>query len=149
MIYLIGSLRNLQIPVVAGQLRDAGFDVFDDWYSPGSNTDEEWQRYENQRGRSYIEALSGHHAKHVFEFDKRYLDIADAAVLLAPAGKSAHLELGYMIGQGKPGFILLDREPERYDIMMQFATAIYMDFNELVDALTACTQRDIQRRSNG
>ena len=38
-----------------------------------------------------------------------------------PGGKSAHLELGYMIGRGKRCFVLFDKEPERWDLMYQFA----------------------------
>ena len=38
-----------------------------------------------------------------------------------PAGKSGHIEFGYLVGQGKPGFVLFDAVPERYDVMYQFA----------------------------
>lgn len=135
MIYLIGSLRNPHIPLLAGKLRSFGFDVFDDWYSPGANTDEEWQRYEAQRGRTFKEALAGAHAQEVFAFDKYHLDRAAAAVLVLPAGKSGHLELGYVIGRGKPGYIFLPGEPERYDIMYAFATEVCTTFPALVEAL--------------
>lgn len=110
-------------------------DIFDDWYSPGANTDDEWQRYELARGRTFREALQGYHAHHVFEFDKYHLDKADAVVLVAPAGKSAHLELGYVIGKGKPGYILMDGEPDRYDIMYSFATGIFLSVEELMEEL--------------
>jgi hypothetical protein len=32
-IYLVGSLRNPGIPVYANQLREHGFDIFDDWHA--------------------------------------------------------------------------------------------------------------------
>lgn len=131
MIYLIGSLRNPRVPIIANQLRLDGFDVFDDWYSPGKNADDEWQAYEMSRGRTYQEALDGKHAKDVYDFDKYHLDLARAVVLLTPAGKSAHLELGYTIGQGKPGYILMAHEPERYDIMYRFATRVCLSYDEL------------------
>lgn len=38
-----------------------------------------------------------------------------------PAGKSGHLELGYMIGNGKPCIIYFEKEPDRWDVMTQFA----------------------------
>jgi hypothetical protein len=60
---------------------------------------------------------------------------ADAAVLLAPAGRSAHLELGWMLGQGKRGYVLLDGEPERYDVMLRFATGVYLDIDALIKEL--------------
>lgn len=122
-IYLIGSLRNPQIPVVAQDLRAVGFEVFDDWYAAGPRADDHWRDYELGRGRNFIEALDGRAVRHVFEFDKANLDRCDAAVLVLPAGKSGHLELGYVIGRGKPGFILMDEMPDRFDAMYRFATA--------------------------
>lgn len=134
-VYLIGSMRNAQIPLLAVQLREAKFDVFEDWYSPGPEADEQWQKYEQIRGRTFHEALNGFHAKHVFAFDKYHLDRADIAVLVLPAGKSGHLELGYMVGKGKPSYILFDGEPDRYDVMYQFANESFMSPAALLAAL--------------
>lgn len=135
-IYLIGSLRNPQVPKVAETLRIAGFDVFDDWYAAGPEADDYWQKYETARGHSYAEALAGYAAKHVYEFDKYHLDRCDMGILLLPAGKSGHLELGYMSGQGKRTFILLDKVPERYDVMYQFATGgVHTDLFSLMKSL--------------
>lgn len=119
-IYLIGSLRNPEVPKIANRLRRLGFEVFDDWYAAGPEADDKWRDYEKARGRSYKEALKGFAARHVYHFDKHHLDACDIAILVLPAGKSGHLELGYVIGKGKPGFILLDN-PERWDVMYQFA----------------------------
>jgi nucleoside 2-deoxyribosyltransferase len=119
-LYVIGSMRNPAVPRVAKLLREAGYEVFDDWYSPGAQADEKWQEYERDRGRSYKEALNGHHARHVFELDHRHLKEADGAVLVMPAGRSGHVELGWILGQGKPAWVLFDEEPERYDIMYRF-----------------------------
>lgn len=119
-IYLMGSLRNENIPETANKIREWGFEVFDDWFSPGPEADDFWRNYEKIRGSSYKEALNNWAGKHVFEFDKFHIDRSDIAVLYMPAGKSAHLELGYAIGQGKPTFILFDEEPERWDVMYIF-----------------------------
>lgn len=123
-VYIIGSLRNPTIPVVAEALRAAGYDAFDDWYAAGPEADDYWQRYEQERGRTFAEALEGIAANHVYEHDKKHLDRCKAGVLVMPAGKSGHLELGYMRGQGKPVFILMDKEPERFDVMYRFATVV-------------------------
>jgi hypothetical protein len=104
-IYLIGSLRNSHLPSIGVELRKNGIEVFDDWYSPGPEADDYWKKYSEERGQTYSEALRGWAAKHVFEFDKHHLDRCDGAVLVLPAGKSCHLELGYIIGTGKPGWI--------------------------------------------
>jgi hypothetical protein len=131
MIYLIGSLRNPDVPKVAASLRATGIEVFDDWYAAGYEADDMWKEYEQERGRGYLEALEGHAANHVFSFDKRYLDRADAGVLVAPAGKSGHLELGYLIGRGRRGYYLLD-DPERWDVMLKFCTRVTTDVQGII-----------------
>lgn len=136
-LYLIGSLRNPEIPRIAEELRIAGFSVFDDWYSPGPETDEKWQGYEDARGRTYLEALQGHHAKHVFDFDVFHLHRCHGVVLAQPAGKSAHLEFGHVRGQGRPGWIFTNGPVERYDIMTQFATALCPTLEDLIASVTS------------
>lgn len=133
-LYLIGSLRNEGIPEISKSLRKIGLDVFDDWHAAGPEADDCWKEYEENRGRTYKEALSGYAARHVFSFDKYHLDRCDAALLVLPAGKSGHLELGYMAGRGKPTFILLDR-PDRWDVMYQFATEVFEDKGQMLGRL--------------
>lgn len=136
-IYVIGSMRNPRVPEVAATLRDKGFDVFDDWYSPGPETDDYWQKYEKARGRAFREALAGHHARNVFDFDQFHLNRAHAAVLVLPAGKSGHLEAG-ALSATKPVFMLLEKEdPDRLDIMAQFLHGMYRDTNALHTAIDA------------
>lgn len=130
-VYVIGSLRNPEIPKIGNDIRAAGFEVFDDWHGAGPEADDEWKRYEQERGRSYLDAIDGHHAWHVFNFDKYHLDTADIGLLVLPAGKSGHLELGYLIGQGKPGFILIE-DLDRWDVMYRFATKISDDLSVLI-----------------
>lgn len=134
-IYVIGSMRNPRIPEVAKALRGVGWDAYDDWHSSGPESDDYWQAYEKHRGRTYREALAGVHAQNVFELDKRHLDRCDACVLVMPCGKSGHLELGYMRGRDKPGYILLDGEPERFDVMSLFATKIFLSLDEMIEEL--------------
>ena len=134
-IYLIGSLKNENVPIIGIDLRKLGYEVFDDWYSPGPEADDYWQKYEIAKGNNYKQGLAGYAAKHVYEFDKYHLDRNDIAILVLPAGKSGHLELGYMIGKGKPGYILLE-DPDRWDVMYQFASGVFYDLNELIVELS-------------
>lgn len=136
MIYLIGSLRNPEIPKIANRLREAGIETFDDWYAAGPEADDHWRNYEKGRGRTLTAALQGHAARNVFSFDRRHLEAATAVVLAMPAGKSAFLELGWSLGQGKPGYILLDEDPDRYDVMFQFASGVFGNIEELIHVLT-------------
>ena len=130
-IYLIGSLRNKDIPIVAKELRDSGYDVFDDWYAVGPEADDHWRTYSQGKGQSYAEALEDYAAKHIFEFDKSHIDRCDASVLVFPAGRSAGIEFGYTIGNGKPAWVLLD-DPDRWDVMVQFGTGWAFDIGGLL-----------------
>lgn len=123
-IYLIGSLRNPEVPKLAALMRARGHDVFDDWYAAGPEADDYWRTYEKERGHTYKEALEGYAANHVWDYDCTHLDRCDTAVLQLPAGKSGHLELGYAIGKGKRGFILLDKDYDRWDVMYRFGDVI-------------------------
>ena len=134
-IYIIGALRNKAVPEFANELQQLGFEAFADWFSPGPDADDFWRDYSKARGLTYKQALESYGARHIFDFDKYHLDRCDLAVMLMPAGKSGHLELGYTISRGKPGYILFDGEPERYDVMVQFATGIFFNKQELFDKL--------------
>lgn len=136
-IYLIGSLRNPKIPQLANSIEALGIEAFADWHAAGPTADDEWQRYEKERGRSFGQALNGHAARNVFEFDHYHLGRCDAGVLVMPAGKSGHLEIGYILGQGKPGYILFDQEPERWDVMYQFADAVFFSEQKFLENLKA------------
>lgn len=138
MIYVAGSLRNPAIPSVANHLIEAlpKQHVFADWYAAGEKADDAWKAYEQEMGFTYREALGRPAARNVYAFDKWHIDQADAMVLVLPAGKSGHLELGYHLGKGRPGFILLEQGAEpRWDVMYQFATAVCDTLEELVDEL--------------
>ena len=134
-IYLIGSLANPNIPHFANELRAEGYEVFDEWWSPGPLADAYLLDYAKKRGLNYRDTLNTYAAKHIFEFDKHHIDRCDIVVMLMKAGKSGHLELGYAIGTGKPGFILFDKEPERVDVMYQFATDLFFTKEDLFERL--------------
>jgi hypothetical protein len=136
-IYLIGSLRNPKVPEIANRLREEDHTVFDDWFAAGPEADDWWQKYEQNKGHNYKEGLAGYAAHHVFNFDKHHLDTNDVAILCLPAGKSGHLELGYMIGKGKKGYILFDEQmPDRWDVMYLFATGVFFKLDDLCKELS-------------
>ena len=135
-VYLIGSLRNREVQGVAASLRKVGYTVWDDWQAVGPDADDWWRDYEQAKGHNFSKALEGISAQNTYHFDKAYIDLADMGILVMPAGRSGHLELGYMQGQGKPTYILLDKEPERYDVMAQFATGVCSTTEELLENLS-------------
>jgi len=133
-VYLIGSLRNPKVPSIAQEIRKLGFNVFDDWFAAGPEADDKWRDYEKARGHSFREGLRGLAADHVYQFDRKHLLDCDIAVLYMPAGKSAHLELGWIISKGKRGYIVLDN-PDRWDVMYQFADGVFNNLDELKEEL--------------
>ena len=135
-VYLIGSLRNPKVLALGNEIRALGIECIDNWMAAGPTADDSWLAYSNIRGRSYKEALESREARHVFYFDRAYLNLADAVVFLSPAGKSGHLEFGYAIGQGKRGYMLMEEPSDRYDVMLQFANAsLFHDQPSLLAAM--------------
>ena len=75
----------------------------------------------------------------MLRFDELHLKRSDTAVLVLPAGKSGHLELGFSIGIGNRAFVLFDKEPDRWDVMYGFAIQsggdVCFSIDELVEKL--------------
>lgn len=136
LVYVVGRLKNRKIVSIANLLRQEGFDVFEDWNYCGPDADDWWQKSEKARGRNYFESLEGRAAQNTFLFDKSYLDLANAVVVVAPAGKSAFMEMGYSKGNGKPVFILLPKGSlKRYEVMTKFADGVYETLPEILEVL--------------
>jgi len=134
-VYLAGSLRNPAIPKLHAELETKlRTKVFSDWYAAGPEADDYWKEYYTGRGMTYAEALKQPASVNTFTFDRDNMNRSRTMVLALPAGKSGHLELGWFLGQGRPGFILLD-EPDRWDVMYQFATGVTADVDELIDMI--------------
>ena len=131
MIYLIGSLRNPEIPSITKRLMDAGISVFSEWYGAGERADDSFKEYHKDLGRTYLEALETDAAKIIFTFDKDHIDQADAVILVNPCGRSGHVEFGYAVGKGKKAYYLLD-DPNRWDLMLQFATGIFTNLDDII-----------------
>lgn len=136
MIYLFGSLANPRILPITKQLREAGHVVFSEWLAAGEGADEKWKVYFKDLGLSYKDTLNSDFVRTAFNFDLEHMQQADVGVLVMPAGRSGHLELGWMLGRGKRGYILFpDGEPERPDLMVLLATGIFFSVEDLIDEL--------------
>jgi len=133
-LYLIGSLRNPEVINITVKLQEQGIDVFSDWFAASENADDSWRDYEKARGYTYLEALKRPAARNVFEFDKRHLEASDGALLIYPAGRSGHLELGWMAGKGKWTGILID-DPERWDVMLSFSDLVTDNLEEVISII--------------
>lgn len=109
-IYVASSWRNPHQPEVVQALQAAGHDVYD-FRHPAVNNDgfhwteidPDWQDWSVEQ---YLEALSHPVAESGFKFDMDAMVWADALVLVMPCGRSAHLECGWFVGEGKATVIL-------------------------------------------
>lgn len=107
-IYVASSVKNAHQPEVVAKLRECGCDVYDFHHpAPGKigfkwdQIDPEWLKWTPQKWR---EVLNTPEAQAGYRADKEGMDRSECCVLVLPAGRSAHLEAGYMAGQGKAVF---------------------------------------------
>jgi len=140
-VYVASSWRNERQPEVVQALRAAGHQVYDfrnpneDNHEPDqgfhwSDIDPEWQSWSPLQ---FVDALEHPLALDGYGRDYRALESADAVVLVMPCGRSAHLELGFGVGMGKPSIILLsDGEPE---LMYKMVPSLVTSVEEVVIAL--------------
>lgn len=130
-VYLIGALKNKNIPHVANRIEALGCECFSDWFAPGPEADSFLRQYSKARGRDYKQTLDSYAARQIFDFDLRHIERADLAVALFPIGRSGHLESGFFAGRGKPVFALFDKPPARFDLMHRFFTEVFFNEEEL------------------
>lgn len=81
---------------------------------------------------SVIQALSHFKCEEAFKIDFDAMKACDACLLVYPCGKSAHLEAGWFVGQGKRLYVLFDGEPE---LMLKMATFIAYDIQSIINRI--------------
>ena len=141
-IYTASSWRNPFYDGIVASLKAAGHDVYDfkttisthgktvafNW----NQCDENWENWDFS---GFMKGLEHPLAKNAFAADKNGMDTADIGVLVLPCGSSAHLEAGYMVGRGKPVYVLLPPGVIRAELTYKLATKILSDNGELVEEL--------------
>jgi len=136
-IYVASSWRNQFQQEVVGLLRAEGHEVYDfrgegsGWNDGGQGAggfgwkevDPEWQSWPDDIGR-YIQGLNHPRAVEGFNRDMDALIKCDACVLVNPCGQSAHAELGWACGAGKPAAVYCPaiREPDLMVMMADLVT---------------------------
>lgn len=142
-IYVASSWRNTMQPEIVKSLRGVGHEVYDfrtasidpaateDDGFRWSEIDRDWQQW---TALEYVHALQTPLAQKGFHNDKRGMDWADVCVLVLPSGRSAHLEAGFMAGQGKPVFICT-RNGEEPELMALLCTRVVWNTEMLLAAL--------------
>ena len=129
-IYLASSWRNPHQPQMVAALRTEGHSVYD-FRNPAhgvsgfawSDIDPNWEKWTIAE---YRHALGHPVAERGFAYDLGAMEWADTFILVLPCGRSAHLELGWATGRGKPSAIVsLDTttEPELMYLLADFVAA--------------------------
>ena len=133
-VYVASSWRNHDQPFVVSELRRGGFDVYDFRHpAPGDNgfhwseIDRGWTHWSPLQ---YIKGLEHRLAKDGFKKDFDAMKSCGAFVLVCPAGRSAHLELGWAVGARKATAIYLP-EPQEPELMYKLADYICTDIESL------------------
>jgi nucleoside 2-deoxyribosyltransferase len=143
-IYLASSWRNPNQPQAVSMLRGAGHQVYDFRNPRPGNTgfawseiDPDWLQWTPQ---ALCEALFDPIAVKGFALDKQALDWANTGVLLLPCGRSAHIEAGYLIGQGKPVLVVLDTDRFEPELMYKLAANVVPDLSVMLTGLDVMLQ---------
>lgn len=138
-LYVASSWRNTKHPEVVKALLDAGHEVYD-FRNPAQGNaglyaweliDPEWRNWTKEQFREIVQYHPK--CKEAFALDSAGMKWADACVLVLPCNRSAHLEAGWFVGQGKPLFILLDGG--EIELTYRMATKLCITTNELLAVL--------------
>jgi hypothetical protein len=135
-IYVASSWRNSLQLVVVHVLRRCGHEVYDFKHPAPAVSGFGWKQLTDQpppwSGEILREVLGNPIAAASYGYDIAALRACDAMVLVLPCGRSAHWEMGYAMGQGKPGYVVMfgPDEPE----LMYREAKILTGIGELFDA---------------
>lgn len=139
-IYVASSWRNTYQPEIVDLLRAAGHEVYDFKHPLPDNEGFHWseisREWLNWSPDKFVEAVTTHPiAAAGFKLDKDALDWCDTCVCVLPCGRSAHLELGYAVGQGKFTVVLLYPEKFEPELMYLLCHKLVTNTEELLNTL--------------
>jgi hypothetical protein len=139
-IYVASSWRNAVQPAVVDALRGAGFGVYDFRHPADADDGFHWSQVYGLPGDA-AEWVDGVPAQEMvlgldhplaitgFGLDMAAMESCDTCILVLPCGRSAHLELGWFVGQGRRTAILLEDpcQPELMYKMVDFLSPSLSD----------------------
>lgn len=138
-IYVASSWRNHDQPSAVRRLEGEGHEVYNfrnprpgDHGFAWSDVAVDWLDW---TPKGYVKAVEHPLAESGFKSDMDAMAWADTFVLVLPCGRSAHLELGWAVGQGKRTAILLSDEGFEPELMYKMVDLIALDMSEVIDWL--------------
>ena len=146
-IYVASSWRNAEQPELVQHLRNEGHEVYDLRNPPHggkgfawSEIDPNWQTW---TAAQYRDALQTKTARNGFVADLSGMQWAEVCVLLLPCGRSAHLEAGWMAGQGKD-VVVLTSDGQEPELMALLCDDIAISRDELMQYLSAYDEAEAE-----
>lgn len=134
-IYVASSWRCADQPSVVEALREAGHEVYD-FRNPPAGTGFAWSEIDANWLEwgvdTYRDLLNHQRAVEGFASDFDAMRWADTFVLVLPCGRSAHLELGWAVGQGKRTAILLSQDKFEPELMYRMVDKLATSLDELL-----------------
>jgi hypothetical protein len=120
-VYVASSWRNARQPEVVEELRAAGHAVYDFRAPDGRPGLGAWP--ERCGVGRLVELLAEPRAVECWAHDLAALRAASHVVLVLPAGRAAHTEVGLALGLDKPVCVLLPASGERFTPELVYAEA--------------------------
>lgn len=124
-IYLASSWKNAHFDDVLAVLRTHGHDVYDFKHPRPGEDGFHWSECgvdsSGDTAENYLAGSLHPLAQYGFALDYTAMQNAELCVLVLPCGRSAHLEAGWFLGQGRPVFFLLDEDPVTPELMYLMA----------------------------
>jgi hypothetical protein len=144
-VYVASSWRCETQQMVCHVLDAANIEYYD-FKNPPENTGFAWSEVmpsfdiNEQRAdvKEYLAALDHPRSVEGFNSDFDAMQKADCFILVLPCGRSAHLEMGWAVGQGKRTAILLDPNENNEvtpELMYKMCDLVTDDMMELLDWL--------------
>lgn len=144
-IYVASSWRNPTQPSVVAALRSVGHEVYDFREPESGDSGFHWadvygrpgdaaERVEGVPASEMIAGLDHPLAVTGFGLDMAAMEKCDTCVLVLPCGRSAHLELGWFVGQGRRTAILLE-DPCQPELMYRMVDFIAPSLDDLLSWL--------------
>lgn len=137
-VYVASSWKCRIQPAIIHVLKVAGIDHYD-FRNPENGTGFSWREVMSETivgelvdDDAFVDALAHPRSQQGFNSDFAAMQRADTFVLVLPCGRSAHLELGWAVGQGKRTAILLDGPRVTPELMYLMVDYIATDVHDLL-----------------
>lgn len=142
-VYVASSWRCSRQPEVIRALRAAGVEAYD-FRNPPSRAGFAWEKVmpsyvagsERVEVDEYLKAIEQPMALAGFASDFEAMQAATHGLLVLPCNRSAHLELGWFVGQGRPAAILLDGPAVVPELMYRMVDLVTPSLSAAVDWAT-------------